>query len=160
MEEKELSSDTLSHVARSLTLWEFMMLKLGHCRVNEQAKIAEILTEFTELHMKVKAVSHNVLTPARNNIKTEEDDTSKHVMVKYSSIHDLPVVQTLSFNVITSVFHLHVCCLQLKYSTVHVYKCNCFTFVLYSLQFDSIVICTSKFTLHTLFLNQLVKGSS
>lgn len=87
--EKELSSDTLSHVARSLTLWEFLILKLGHGRANaEQAKIAEILTEFTELHMKVKAVSHNVLIPARNSVKAEDSDTSKHVMVKYFSFND------------------------------------------------------------------------
>jgi len=63
------------------------MLKLGCGRANaEQAKVAEILTEFTELHMKVKAVSHSVLIPAKVNIKAEESDTSKHVMVKYSSI--------------------------------------------------------------------------
>jgi len=66
-----------------------MMLKLGRSRANaEQEKIAEILTEFTELHMKVKAVSHNVLIPAKTNIKTEENDTSKNVMVKYSFIYD------------------------------------------------------------------------
>jgi len=65
------------------------MLKLGRSRANaEQEKIAEILTEFTELHMKVKAVSHNVLIPAKTNIKTEENDTSKNVMVKYSFIYD------------------------------------------------------------------------
>ena len=69
------------------------MLKLGRGRANaEQAKVAEILTEFTELHMKVKAVSHNVLIPARSTIKAEESDTSKHVMVKYSSIFDFFVL--------------------------------------------------------------------
>jgi len=83
--EKELSSEMLSHVARSLTLWEFMMLKLGRGRANaEQAKVAEILTEFSELHNKVKAVSHSVLMPAIASLDAEESDTSKHVMVRYS----------------------------------------------------------------------------
>jgi len=62
------------------------MLKLGRGRANaEQAKVAEILTEFTELHMKVKAVSHSVLTPAKSSMEADESDTSKHVMVKYST---------------------------------------------------------------------------
>jgi len=56
-----------------------MMLKLGHGRANaEQAKVAEILTEFSELHSKVKAVSHNVLKLATD---ANESDSSKHVMV-------------------------------------------------------------------------------
>jgi len=85
--DKELSSETLSHVARSLTLWEFMMLKLGRTRANaEQAKIAEILTEFSELHAKVKAVSHSVLMPATARSDAAESDSSKHVMVNYSSV--------------------------------------------------------------------------
>jgi len=75
----------LTHVARSLTLWEFMVLKLGRGRANaEQAKVAEILTEFSELHSKVKAVSRGVLMPAKASVEAEENDTSKHVMVKYS----------------------------------------------------------------------------
>jgi len=76
----------LSHLAKSLTLWEFLMLKLGRGRPNaEQAKIAEILTEFSELHAKVKTVSHSVLTSATDSSDAAgENDTSKHVMVKYS----------------------------------------------------------------------------
>jgi len=58
------------------------MLKLGRGRANaEQAKVAEILTEFSELHSKVKAVSHSVLMPATESSDVKESDTSKHVMV-------------------------------------------------------------------------------
>jgi len=75
----------VSHVAKSLTLWEFMMLKLSRGRANaEQAKVAEILTEFSELRAKVKAVSHSMLIPATTSLNAEEADTSKHVMVNYS----------------------------------------------------------------------------
>ena len=78
---RELSNETLSHVARSLTLWEFLMLKLGRGRANaEQARIAEILTEFSELHTKVKSVSRHVLMLATDDGLKAEDD--KHVMVK------------------------------------------------------------------------------
>jgi len=88
--DKELSSEMLSHVARSLTVWEFLMLKLGRGRANaEQAKVAEILTEFSELHSKVKAVSHSVLMPATKSSDAKEIDTSKHVMV---------IVYTLDIN--------------------------------------------------------------
>jgi len=64
------------------------MLKLCHGRANaEQAKVAEILTEFSELHTKVKAVSHRVLTSATDVLDAEENDTSKHVMVKLHIIN-------------------------------------------------------------------------
>jgi len=83
--DKELSSETLSHLAKSLTLWEFMMLKIGHSRAHaEQSKVAEMLTEFSELHAKVKAVSHSMLTPARAASYVDRSDTSKHVMVTCS----------------------------------------------------------------------------
>jgi len=79
----------ISHVARSLTQWEFMMLKHGRGHANaEQAKVAEILTEFSELHRKIKAMSHDVLIPAKKSKEAEGRDTSKHVMVKYFSIDD------------------------------------------------------------------------
>jgi len=83
--DRELSTETLSHVAKSLTLWEFMMLKIGHGRANaQQSKVAEILTEFSELQAKVKAVSHSMLTPARAGSDVDKSDTSKHVMVTWS----------------------------------------------------------------------------
>ena len=86
-DDKELSSEMLTHVARSLTLWEFLMLKLGRGRGNtEQAKIAEILTEFSELHSKVKAVSHEVLTPAMTASDAEVNDAAKHIMVNYLTL--------------------------------------------------------------------------
>jgi len=60
------------------------MLKLGCGHANaEQAKVAEILTEFSELHTKVKAVSHRVLTSATGVLYAEECDFSKRVRVKY-----------------------------------------------------------------------------
>lgn len=94
-DKEELSSDMLSHVARSLTLWEFMMLKLGRGRANaEQAKVAEILTEFSELHTKVKAVSHSMLTPAMASLDAEESDTSKHIMVVIVIINIIRAVET------------------------------------------------------------------
>jgi len=63
------------------------MLKLGRSRANaEQAKIAEILTEFSELHSKVKAVSNSVLMPATKSSDAKESDTSKHIMVIHSDI--------------------------------------------------------------------------
>jgi len=59
------------------------MLKLGRGRANaEQAKVAEILTEFSELQTKVKAVSHSMLIQATASLDAEEADTSKHIMVK------------------------------------------------------------------------------
>lgn len=84
-----MSSEVMSHVARSLTQWEFMMLKHGRGHTNaEQAKVAEILSEFSELHRKVKAMSHSVLISAKNSKESEGRDTSKHVMVKYFSADD------------------------------------------------------------------------
>jgi hypothetical protein len=72
---EEISDDMLKHLARSVTLWEFLMLKInrGRSGSDRRVRIADILTEFSELHKKVKLVSRQTLTPL-NELSGAVDD--------------------------------------------------------------------------------------
>lgn len=76
----EISDDVLKHLARSVTLWEFMMLKVnrGRSSSDRRVRIAEILTEFSELHKKVKQITRQSLTPVdQNKVSTESNAGNK-----------------------------------------------------------------------------------
>jgi len=64
------------------------MLKLCHGRPNaDQAKVAEILTEFSELHTKVKVMSHRVLASATGVLNADKSDKYLRVKRLYGDLY-------------------------------------------------------------------------
>jgi hypothetical protein len=63
-----------------VTLWEFLTLKVSRVRngTERRVRIADVLTEFSELHKKVKSISQQALSPWTESNEAERDENGKN----------------------------------------------------------------------------------
>jgi hypothetical protein len=88
----------LKHIARSVTLWEFLMLKVNRGRLvsDSRVKIADILTEFSELHKKVKHIGRQMLTAIPEDLPPGGIERPSHRAKKTLMLESKDLAQCLN----------------------------------------------------------------
>lgn len=97
---EEISDEMLKHLARSVTLWEFLMLKVNRGRPgsDRRLRIADMLTEFSELQKKVKHISWQVLTPVTEAAELPDDGDQAKKTKKTLMLESKELAQCLSLS--------------------------------------------------------------